>query len=304
VRPFGNAGNIFEYESSGIFKQNQLIFTLQNRLNRVVTITGTYVLGKAQSNTDGAGSFPSNTYDLRSEFGRASMDVRNRGFIFGSINLPWRLSVSPFILVSSGSPFNITTGVDSNGDTISNERPALATDLSRPSVKVTRFGAFDLSPLPGTQIIPRNFGEGPGYFSVNMRVSKTFGFGRSASAKNAAAGQPQGSGAIAGGGAFGGGGQGGPRPGGPGGPGGALPPGAVVMMAGGGGNDRPYNISISINALNIFNHVNPAPPIGNLNSPLFGQSVSLAGLGAGGGVALGNSVANNRRVDLLLRFSF
>jgi hypothetical protein len=306
VRPSGSVGNIFEYESNGIFKQNQLIFTLQNRLNRLITITGTYVLGKARSDTDGASALPANTYDLRDEFGRASFDVRHRGFIIGSINLPWQVSLNPFIFVSSGSPFNITNGVDTNGDTISNERPAFATDLSRASVKITRFGAFDLNPLPGAQIILRNFGEGPGYFSVNMRVSKTFGFGRSASAKATAGPQPQGGAATGsqGGGRFGDGGQGGGRPGGPGGPSGpvgGLPPGAVVM-GGGGGSDRPYNVSISINASNIFNRVNPGLPVGNLTSPLFGQSPALAsgGINFGGG----SSVANNRRVDLLIRFSF
>ena len=76
-------------------------------------------------------------------------------------------------------------------------------------------------------------------------------------------------------------------------------------MMGGGGSDRPYNLTISVNASNIFNHTNPGAPIGNLNSPLFGQSVSLAagGISFGGG-GIGGGVANNRRVDLSLRFSF
>ncbi|MFP5265188.1 MAG: carboxypeptidase regulatory-like domain-containing protein [Blastocatellia bacterium] len=311
VRPFGDVGNIFQYESSGIFKQNQLIFNLSNRLNRFVTITGTYLLSKFRSDTDGAGTFPANTYDLRDEFGRASFDVRHRAFIFGTINLPRQVSLNPFVFVSSGAPFNITTGVDTNGDTISNERPALATDLSRSTVKITPFGAFDLSPLPGAQIIPRNFGEGSGYFSINMRVSKTFGFGRSGSARAAIGQQAQGRGSTggatptgAGAGRFGDGGQGGARPGGPGG---GPPPGAVMGGGGGGGSESPYNLTVSINASNIFNHTNPGPPVGNLSSPLFGRSTSLASGGisfGGGGFGGGNSVANNRRIDLQIRFSF
>ena len=303
-RPYGDVGNIFEYESSGIFKQNQLIFNLQNRFNKYFTVAGTYVLGKAQSDTDGAGALPANTYDLRDEFGRTSYDVRHRAFIFGSINLPWQVSLSPLVFISSAPPFNITTGADANGDTVSNERPAVATDLSRASVKVTPFGNFDLVPLPGAQLIPRNFGEGHGYVSMNLRVSKTIGFGGSAASKNAIA-QQQGQ---AGGGRFmqqmGGGGG---RPGGDGGrggPGGGFQGGG--MFGGAGGSDHPYNFTISVNASNIFNHTNPGPPVGNLTSALFGHSTQLAGGGInfGGGGFGGGTPSNNRRVDLQLRFSF
>ena len=38
-----------------------------------------------------------------------------------------------------------------------------------------------------------------------------------------------------------------------------------------------YNLTFSVNARNIFNFVNLATPIGNLNSPLFGRSDALAG---------------------------
>lgn len=83
-----------------------------------------------------------------------------------------------------------------------------------------------------------------------------------------------------------------------------MPAGAI--MIGGGGSDRPYNLTISLNVSNILNKVNPASPVGNLSSPLFGQSVSLAagGISFGGGGFGGGGVANNRRVDVQVRFSF
>src|SRR6185295_4206765 len=71
-----------------------------------------------------------------------------------------------------------------NADTIFLERPAIATDLTRTSLRRTPYGNFDLLPLPGAQIIPRNYGQGPSYFSVNLRVAKTFGFGTVAAANN------------------------------------------------------------------------------------------------------------------------
>lgn len=73
---------------------------------------------------------------------------------------------------------------------------------------------------------------------------------------------------------------------GPGGPGGAT-------------TNRRYNLTVSISARNLFNHVNDGPIIGNLSSPLFGQANSVAG---GFGAFAEN--ANNRRIELQARFSF
>lgn len=79
------------------------------------------------------------------------------------------------------------------------------------------------------------------------------------------------------------------------------------MMGGGAGSDHPYNLTISINASNIFNRTNPGAPVGNLRSPLFGQSTNLSGGGisfGGGGFGGGGSAANNRRIDLQFSFRF
>jgi hypothetical protein len=74
------------------------------------------------------------------------------------------------------------------------------------------------------------------------------------------------------------------------------------MMMGGGSTDRPYNMTVSVNASNIFNRTNANSPVGNLSSPLFGQSTNLGFGGPGGG--FGGSAANNRRIDLQLSFRF
>jgi len=100
---------------------------------------------------------------------------------------PWAITVTPIFRWRSGERFNITSGLDTNGDVIFTERPAFATELSKPGVVVTRFGAFDLNPAPGQSLIPRNFGEAPGQFQANVRVSKLFGFGTVAGAASGAA---------------------------------------------------------------------------------------------------------------------
>jgi hypothetical protein len=71
---------------------------------------------------------------------------------------------------------------------------------------------------------------------------------------------------------------------------------------GGGGFDntnRRYNLTFSVEARNILNHVNPGQPTGNLLSTLFGESNSLANSGGPPG-----GQTNNRRITLGLRFNF
>ena len=123
-------------------------------------------------------------------------------------------------------------------------------------------------------------------------ASRTFGFGPLREAAANTGGPSGGGGGERGPGGRGGGG--GMRMGGGGGGGG--------RMGGGGGGEgatnHRYNLTLSISARNLLNHTNPGPPIGNLTSPLFGLSNSLAG---GFGPA---ASAGNRRIDLQMRFNF
>jgi len=294
VRPFGNVGNIFEYESSGRFNQNQLIVNFNNRLSPKLSLFGNYVLNYANGDTDGVNTFPANQYDLRGEYGRSSIDVRHRFTLGGSISgLPGKVRLNPFIIANSGRPFNITTGRDTNGDTLFTERPALATDPSKAGVVTTRFGTFDQNPTPDQLIIPRNFGTGPGFFTINLRISRAFGFGPEIVAT------PRGGG---GGGARGGAGRGG----GGGGRGGGGRGGGGGGAGGGGGEGsdgpaRRYSLTLSANVQNLLNHTNLGTPIGNLSSPLFGQSNTTSGGFGAGGI---NQSAGNRRIELQARFTF
>jgi hypothetical protein len=338
TRPFGNVGEIYQYESSGKLNINQLFIGFNNRFSRKLSFFSSYVLSKTSSDTDGPGSFPANSYDLTGEFGRASFDVRHRFTFAGTLNLPWwQLSLNPFIVATSGRPFNITTGQDTNGDRLFTERPSFApsgVDCNNPPANIvcTRFGNFNTRPASGETLIPRNFGNGPGFISVNMRITKTWNFGtiHSASAANQkAAGQTQAAqaGQRSGGRAEGDGGGG--R-----GPGGGMP--GMGMPGGGGGGDRRggggggglagiggppsgggaeakrYSMQFSLNFQNLFNHVNLGNPVGNLSSPFFGQSLGLnggfggfgPGGGGGGGGFGGGSGAGNRKVTAQVRFNF
>jgi len=316
TRPLGVTNNIFEYESSGRFDQNQFIVTMGSRFSKNISFNANYTFSKINSDSDGAGTFPANSYNLSGEYGRASNDIRHRFTLFGNIRAPWGISLNPFVIVSSGAPFNITIGRDLNGDALFTERPAFASDLTRPGVIVTRFGTFDPNPLPGALIIPRNFGQGPGAVTANLRMSKTWSFGgekRSSAARGqtgdkraAEGGGMRGMGGglagMGGGGPRGGGGGGGDRGGaGGGGRGGA---GGGAGGRGGGRGESRYSLTFSLNFQNILNHANLGRPVGNLSSSLFGLSTSSAGGFGGGGGRGGGTPPYNRLIDAQVRFSF
>jgi len=125
---------------------------------------------------------------------------------------------------------------------------------------------------------------------VNLRLTKTIELGREGSGSG---GGPPSSGP----------GSGGPdRRGTPGVFNPGTPQGSSASRV-----SRRYNLSIAMSINNILNHTNPGPIIGNITSPLFGHAnqPSGGGGGFGGGGGLGFSeAANNRRLELQMRFSF
>jgi len=291
IRPNGVNENIYQFQSGGIYNQNQLMVNYSVRAKRV-SLFGFYMLGLAKADTSGANYFPSNQFDPGADYGRANFDVRNRFLLGGNLQGPYGFSFSPMLVANSGSPFNIVTGQDLNGDNQFNDRPAFATSAST-DVLQTTYGTFDLNPSADATRIPYNYGTGPGQFSMNARMSKSFGIG------------PKVEGGARMNGGFGGPGGGGPPPGG--GPGGGGPPGGGLGPGGLSGRNGPprmdqaasrkYSLTFAAMARNIFNNVNLAQPVGVLQSPLFGKSNSLAG-------GFFSSPASNRSIDLQLTFNF
>jgi len=307
TRPLG-VNSYFEYDSTGKYNQNLLIFTFGGLVNRKISFNANYSLGKALSDTDGSGTFAANPFDFGDEYGRSSTDVRHRFTLNGTYRGPWGLSFNPFLVLTSGTPFNITIGRDVNGDLLFADRPAIATDLTRPGVVFTKYGNFDTNPLPGAIIIPRNFAEGPGSVIANLRISKTIGFGgeRRTSVQNGR-GQQNGQAGNDRRGAGGGGRGGFPGGGFPRGGGGARGGGGGLGGGGFGGGDtaKRYNLTFGVNFQNILNHVNFNRPVGNLSSTNFGISTSSAGgFGGFGGRGGGGGAPFNRLIEAQIRFSF
>lgn len=274
VRPLGNpAGNILESQSNGRSISDSLNVALNGTLHKVSFWTQ-YSLNKARSGNSGTSGAAFDAYDFSHEWGRATYDVRHR--FYGGANYQTKsgFSVNTFIVASSGAPFNITTGHDTNGDTFFTERPAFATDPNKVGVIVTPFGALDPNPLPGQTIIPKNLGRGPSFFSVNFGLGKTYKFGRAIQPKTP---PMAGSGNVVTA------------------AGSQKPPAKPEIQ-------RPYALSFSLYVSNALNHTNQGTPIGNMASPYFLRSNGTSRtfvFGPDGGGSGGN-----RQITLRLRLSF
>ena len=291
-----STGNIYAYQSEGIFKQNQLITNVNMRYGPNLSIFAFYSLSFADSDTSGAGSFPTNPYNPSADYGRGAFDVRHRLFFGGTFTAPYGFRLSPFMFANSGQPYNITIPEDLLGTSIFNARPGFAA----PSAQCATFSATNplcfFIPLPGQAYspIPINLGEGPANVSVNLRVSKTIGLGERLESSSNAGGNRGGRGP--------GGGGGGGHDHGFGGFGGG---GGMGGIFGGGSSGHRYNLTFSVSARNLFNHPNLAPPVGVLPRQAlvpnattnFGESMSLAN-------GPFNTQAANRRIDLQVQFSF
>ncbi len=281
-RPFGDVGDIYNMQSDGIFKQTQIIIGVNSQVDKWLTLFGRYSHNNAHSDTDGVSTLPADPYNFAADWGRSALDISDNLFFGGSIAARWGLRFSPFLVMHSGIPYNITTGTDLflQGQGASTARPTVV-DFETPYP--TSFGYLNplpLVPAPGeASFIERNAATGPGFIGLNLRVSKTWGFGTTKFSG------PSG-GARAGGGGYGGRGGGGFGGGGFG-------------RGGGESSEHRYNLTLSVNARNILNHANLNTPNGALTSPYFQESTGITG-----GYGAEATASNQRRIDLQLRFTF
>jgi hypothetical protein len=282
VRPFGNIGDIHYYESSAKFNDYRFFGGVRRQMSKGFSLFANFGTGKGKTDTDCifgsiASCFPADSYDASSEYSRVSFIPSANFFVGGTLILPkLKVNLNPFIVYSSGRPFNIITGQDTNGDGLFTERPAFATAQTDPAdVKRTKFGDFDLNPDPGQPLIPRNYGMGPSFFSINLGISRAFMFG-DVPAGPAAAAAPSAAAVAA--------------------------PAGAAKPANGPAPEKRYTLTFSVNIQNLLNTTNLSTPIGNLSSPRFGESTSVSG-GFGFGPS-GSSAAGNRRIQVQVRLGF
>lgn len=151
LRPDPAAGNITQVESAGELRGETFVLGSNVQIpQRRLMLFANYAWLKQESNADGAFSLPADNHDLAAEWGPVAGVARHN--ISGMLSTPLfstvRLSLSG--TWRSGTPYNITTGRDDNGDTVFNDRPQGAS---------------------------RNAGRTTSTWDVGGRLSYAFGFG-------------------------------------------------------------------------------------------------------------------------------
>lgn len=149
-RPDLSAGNIIEIESTANSFSHAVNINL-SRFSKRLFLLVNYSLATAINEADGPLSLPANNFDLRSERGYALSDSRHRLYTIVNFNLYNQLRLASIFSLDSPTPYNITTGFDDNGDSISNDRP---------------------------DGVMRNSARGDYHWDVSTRLSWTLGFGK------------------------------------------------------------------------------------------------------------------------------
>src|SRR5688572_2253814 len=193
-----------------------------------------YQLASARNVAGSPTMLPSDSTNPEAGWGPSAQDVRHR--LFFNFNTPLARGVRMGLNIqgSSAMPYNITTGLDANGDAVFNDR--------EPGVK-------------------RNTGRGAAQWTSNLRINKSIGLGGVRQGPPnmplPPPPPPPSGGAMA------------QRVGG-GGPGSGDGPQMVVME----GTNARYRLDLYMNVQNLFNRTNYNAFVGNQLSPFFGTATS------------------------------
>ena len=152
VRPDPSVGNVTQVEPTANLRGQNFIAGLNFQIPaRRLMLFANYAWLNQESDADGAFSVPANSYDLSNEWGpvmgvpRHNLSAMLTTPVFNSVRLSLNGSYR------TGTPYNITTGQDDNGDTVFNDRPGN---------------------------LGRNAGRTDSSWDVGGRLSYAFGFGQ------------------------------------------------------------------------------------------------------------------------------
>jgi hypothetical protein len=152
LRPDPAAGNVTQVESTAALRGETVSVGVNFSLPaRRTFLFANYVWMRQENDADGALSLPASSYDLAAEWGPSAGIPRHIFSAMASSTLFKNLRVSLAASGRSGTPYNVTTGRDDNGDTVFNDRPAG---------------------------VGRNSRIGSTTWDTNARVSYAFGFGQ------------------------------------------------------------------------------------------------------------------------------
>ena len=177
VRPFGNVGDIYESRSLGRTNTERISVNLSFPQSPKFFGSIRYSYNAIRSSVVSGSGSPFDPYDFSQDFGPASWDgVHSAGGFFDYRFDKQGISIGSDFSINSGTRFNIITGRDTNGDGYFSERPAFASDPTKPGLVASKYGVLDPDPAPGDRLIPLNLGRGPVNVYFNSWISKRFSF--------------------------------------------------------------------------------------------------------------------------------
>lgn len=174
-RPFGVAENILQFESSGSLRGRVFYVGVNQNASKVFNINAGYLNFDFRTDADSAFAFPQSSYDLTGEWGRPVWQARHRVFVSTTAYLPCELRLSAFFNAASGTPFDLTTGRDNNGDGNFNDRPSESFSGDAQAVS-TVFGFLNANFINGS--LRRNAGTNPATATLDLNLSRAFVVGK------------------------------------------------------------------------------------------------------------------------------
>ncbi len=149
TRPDPQSGTVTEIRSTASSAVDLISVSLNvAHPERRIFVAANYTFGRSIDQTDSLFSLPADNGNLGAERGPSLADARHRFMSLVNVPLKQRFRLASSVRVQSALPYDITTGRDDNGDTVSNDRPAGVT---------------------------RNTGRGSAQIDVGLRVSWSLG---------------------------------------------------------------------------------------------------------------------------------
>jgi hypothetical protein len=125
LRPDPLSGTVTEIQSTASTEFDAISVNLNYaRPQQRLFVAANYMVGRSIDETDSPFGLPADNYNLAAERGPALGFSRHRFMSMANLPLRKRFRLGTSLRVQSAAAYNITTGRDDNGDTVSNDRPA------------------------------------------------------------------------------------------------------------------------------------------------------------------------------------
>jgi hypothetical protein len=147
TRPDPDHGDVLNLESTALSRSQIVSVSMRQRFS-IFNVNASYGFYSLYGDSDGPFSTPSNNYSLRSDWGRRTQPRHQFNTTVNS-KLFFGIFLTGAMSANSGTPYNITTGLDDNFDTNFNDRP---------------------------EGVHRNSGTGTGFVAFNFNISKAIFF--------------------------------------------------------------------------------------------------------------------------------